>query len=328
MGRMRRIIAWMMAAGIVAGALSGCGEQKHTTQILGYFDTVVTLSAQGISAGDFDRLTDFLTQKLAHYHALFDAFDSYDGLSNLKTVNDSAGQAVSVDPELLELLTLSADLYRKTEGRFNIYMGRVTARYREFLSSDTLPPPDPEELRPLMEGADPSALVIDSAAGTVTLREGILLDLGGIAKGFAADRISTAAKEAGFDCFLLNFGGSVTAVGEKAPQTPFRVGIAHPRSQTGEVLRTLSLADGHLVTSGDYQRYRMVEGVRYHHIIDPETLLPATYFPSITLCSTSAAVADAFSTALFCTDVSTGDRLVAQCPEITQVIRITYEEVA
>lgn len=230
---------------------------------------------------------------------------------------------MEADPEVIELLKLGQDMYRRTEGKVNIAYGSVLAVWHEYREAGIenpqnaqLPPAD--LLGACAEHTDISKLVIDEGAGTVFLEdEEMRLDVGSIGKGFAAQRLAEYAREIGMEHVLFSLGGNVCAVGAKADGTPWRVGIEKPRPEAqGSYVQAVELAGRSLVTSGDYQRYYEVDGRRYCHIIDPETGMPAEFFPSVTVMAEDSGMADAFSTALFVMGQEEGLALVEELEDV------------
>jgi thiamine biosynthesis lipoprotein len=151
---------------------------------------------------------------------------------------------------------------------------------------------------------------IDSATGTVRLSEpGMALDLGGIAKGYALDRARLVIENFGVKAALVNAGGDILAVGEKAPGKPWRVGVQDPR-RGNAMVAVASVKDKIVVTSGDYERFFVKNGKRYHHILDPRTGYPATGLRSVTIVATDGLTADALATAVLVLGPDEGLKLV------------------
>lgn len=313
-----------MAAALAALlALSGCAAQKrYEAQFMDVFDTASAVVGYARSEADFTRRVSALHEDLRRYHRLFDIYNRYDGLNNLKTVNDNAGKApVKVEPEVMRLLALCVEMEEKTGGKVNAAFGSVLEiwhDYREAGIADAaearLPPM--EALREAERHTDISRMRLDFEASTVYLEDaGMRLDVGAVAKGFAAQLACESARERGEASLLLSLGGNVCAVGKRADGTDFRISIQNPLSDSGENIKTgLPLSDASLVTSGDYQRYYTVNGARYHHIIDPLTLMPAGYIHAVTVYSPDSGVADALSTALFNMSVEDGKSLLRAFP--------------
>jgi thiamine biosynthesis lipoprotein len=153
--------------------------------------------------------------------------------------------------------------------------------------------------------------VLDSETLTVYFADPEMsLDVGAIAKGYTAERIAEALSDAGFTSITLNLGGNVRVIGEKPNGEGWTTGVENPHVQGGEYIHKTTLTDGSAVTSGDYQRYYEVDGVRYHHIIDKDTLMPAAHFSSVTVYTRDSGLADALSTALFNMTYDEGAALV------------------
>lgn len=281
--------------------------QRYEATFLDVFDTVTTITAYAESKPSFAQQAELLHAKLQHYHQLFDIYHTYDGIRNIKDINDAAGQnPVKADPEVIELLKLGQDMYQRTGGRINIAYGSVLAVWHEYREAGIANPgnaqlPPADLLEACAKHTDIRKLRIDEEAGTVFLADREMrLDVGSIGKGFAAQRLAEYAEEIGMEHALFSLGGNVCAVGAKADGTPWRVGIEDPRPEgQGSYVQAVELVGRSLVTSGDYQRYYEVDGRRYCHIINPETGMPADYFPSVTVMAADSGIADALSTALF-----------------------------
>ena len=308
---MRRFLALALAAALL---LSGCAArqaQSHQAVYLDVFDTVTTVTAVSMGEEDFQQAAEKIHETLLRYHQLFDIYNDYEGLNNLKTVNDNAGIApVAVDGDIIRLLLDCRDYYALTDQAVNVAMGSVLRLWHD---ARTAALDDPEKavlptdaaLRAAAEHCGWDTVQIDEAASTVYLTDAEQsLDVGAIAKGWAAGKAAEQAPSG----FLISVGGNVCATGPKDGDTPWVVGIADPDGGEG-YLSTLYDWDKAIVTSGDYQRYFELDGVRYHHIIDPETLYPAARFRSVTVVCDDSGLADALSTALFVLPLEEGEAL-------------------
>ena len=308
---MKRLL-WLVGALLV---LSGCGTgmQRYEATYWDVFDTVTTVTGYAAGQAEFDAAAREIHDTLLEYHRLYNIYESYDGLRNLKTVNDQAGIGpVPVDERILSLLQFAQTAWTETGGRVNAAMGSVLAlwhdaREQALEDPDRATLPDRSALEEAALHTDLSALELDLEAGTAFLTDPhMALDVGALAKGYAVEQVAAAAP----DHFLISVGGNVCATGPKPDGTPWTVAVENPDG--GDFLKLLYAEDRSVVTSGDYQRYFELDGVRYHHIIDPDTLEPAAYWRSVTVVAESSAAADCLSTALFTLPQAEGQQLLDQ----------------
>ena len=311
---MKRFLAILT---LVSLFLTGCADpepqqKQYTATFLDVFDTVTTIVGRSDTQEDFEAAAQIVHDELLFYHRLFDIYNTYDGISNLKTVNDQAGIApVTVDETIIQLLLDCKAYYTATGGRVNAFMGSVLQLWHEARNDGLDDPvhaylPDADALAEAASHTDPNAVIIDEAASTVYIADPQLrLDVGAIAKGWAAQQVTKSAPAG----LLISVGGNVCATGPKdASGTPWVVGIQDPDG--GDYLHTLYVTGGSIVTSGDYQRAYAVDGVVYHHIIDPDTLYPSLHWRSVTIVCADSALADALSTALFLLPLEEGQQLL------------------
>lgn len=299
--------------------LSGCSQKKVDTYSHDFFamDTYInckvaedkTVSEQGLQAVekafmDIDRMTN-----------------RFDSQSELHLINQNAGIApVKVSDDVFTLIKTGVEWYQKTDGAFNILIGSVMDLWG--FGTDHPAVPDGQKIKTALLKIDCSKIVLDEAQSTVFLPEkGMVMDLGGIAKGYATDKAVAALKQLGIKNALINAGGNVYVLGKKADGTPWRVGVQDPRHAEG-VKAILQGHDQALVSSGDYQRYFEVEGVRYHHIIDPSNGFPSRSSAGTTVIMKSATLADVFSTTLFIKGPQQGLDYAAGIPEVEAVMII------
>lgn len=306
---MKRSLSAFLAAAALCALLSGCAPRAERREQVYYdlFDTVTSVVGYAADEADFRAQARTAYDLLARYHKLYDIYNSYPGLNNLHTVNENAGAApVAVDRAVIDLLLKARELYGLTSGKVNVALGPVLSLWhgcREAALADpasaALPPTD--SLRAAAEHTGLDSLVIDEAASTVYLSDpGASLDVGAIAKGYAAEQAARALEAQGCTSLLLSVGGNVRAIGAKPGGQPWRVGVQDPAGSAQDYLWTVPLDGGSLVTSGSYQRYYTVDGVDYCHIVDPDTLMPAAFCASVTVWTADSSLADGLSTALFC----------------------------
>lgn len=324
---------------LLAGGLVGCAPfssaPKRSQTYMDVFDTVTEITAYGMSAAEFETDVQKLYEELSAYHRLYDIYNTYPELSNLKTVNDAAGGApVKVDGRILDLLEYGLDAYERSDGRVNILFGAVLslwhdAREQGIANPDTASLPDEAALTAAAAHVSPDMLVIDRAAGTVRLTDpAARVDVGAIAKGYAVEQIARyAEEELGWSSALISVGGNIRAIGGKGgagSDTPFVVGIQNPDTSSAKTyLTTVNITDGSVVTSGDYQRYYTVDGKTYAHIVDPDTLYPAAYVRAVTVVCADSGLADVLSTALFCLPPAQGEALLGEFPNAHAVWVLT-----
>lgn len=304
---------------ILSMIISGCGQTaqekekiQYTKTYMDVFDTVTTIIGREESEEVFQKNAEQIHAALLTYHQLFDIYNEYDGVANLKTVNDLAGkEAVVVDEKILDLLLLCKEEAELTNGAVNVALGSMLDLWHEARTEGIEDPenaklPDRDALEEAMLHTDISKVIIDEEAKTVRFAdEDLKLNVGAIAKGYATEK----AIEGINGNYLLSVGGNVRVTGPKTDEgTPWIVGIQDP-DKLDSYCYKLAVTGGSVVTSGDYQRFYEVDGKRYHHIIDPETLMPAAYYRSVTVLCEDSGRADALSTALFNLPLEKGKEL-------------------
>ena len=302
-------LAVILGIFLMTGCISpSAKEQKrYTASFLDVFDTRTEIAGYAESEEAFLEQAEQIEERLWYYHRLYDIYHSYDGINNIRTINDNAGIApVVVEEEIINLLQLSREMYTLTEGEVNIAMGSVLSIWHDHRERGAADPehatvPAMHLLEDAAEHTDLSQLKIDEEASTVYIADPEMrLDVGGIGKGYAVQRVAEYAREMGMERMLISVGGNVAAIGEKEGGSPWKIGITDPNTESDNTYAAMvSAKDCCIVTSGNYQRYYMVDGERYCHIIDPETLMPADHFASVTIITEDSGVADALSTAVY-----------------------------
>ena len=205
-------------------------------------------------------------------------------------------QAVDISPETAEVLRASADLAKQTDGAFDVTCRPIIDLWKKAAEEDKLPADAELAAALALVGWDKIALR-EGAVEKLTMSGGV--DLGGIAKGYGIDRAVAAMKDAGAIGGLVDVGGDVRCFGRRPKGGKWVVAIRDPFSRNPrDVIRHLRLSQGAVCTSGNYERYREIEGTRYSHIVDPRTGRPVDAVPSVTVVAPTATVADAWATAL------------------------------
>lgn len=319
----KKIISLLMGALTVFSALTLVSCQKkperYTDYTFDYFDTATTIIGYAATKEEFDGIAKDIKAQLSEYHSLYTIYHRFEGQENLCTVNelkDGEHRTVKVDGRIIDMLEYAREMHEKTNGRVNVAMGSILSiwhDYREEGSDEPwnakLPPTD--KLKAAAEHTDIASIVIDRESMTVTITDPeARLDVGAIAKGYAVEMIARSLEDKGISGYVLNVGGNVRTIGTKPDGDGWTVGIENPDRESEDYLEYLTLAGESLVTSGSYQRYYTVDGVDYHHIIDPDTLFPSTGFLSVSVVCKSSAEGDALSTALFTLSLEEGMALI------------------
>jgi thiamine biosynthesis lipoprotein len=217
--------------------------------------------------------------------------------SELSRVNHAAGrEPVGVSDETFALLVRAQEIADYTEGGFNIAIGPAV---RLWNIPEAPRIPSGMELEIAAQYVDYRRIHLDASSRSVFLEKpGMRIDVGGIGKGFAAEKAAAVMREVGASGGLVAVSGDFRVFGRRADGAAWPVGIQHPR-QEDTVLATLDSTDEAISTSGDYERFFIKDGVRYHHILDPRTLQPARLCQSVTIIAPDATVADALATGVF-----------------------------
>jgi len=290
---MRRVV-WLL---ILCLLLTGCRAPEPLTREGVAMDTVVKIT---LYDSRDTAVTDTCFSMIRQYEALFSRTDQ---TSELSALNAAGGNEVPLSPAVRELLTLGKIWGERTDGAFDITVAPVSSLW-DFAA----------EVRPDDEALAAAVGLVDHTALTVTetgarLPVGMAVDLGGIAKGYVADRLGDYLREAGVESALIDLGGNILAVGDKDGE-PFSVGVRDP-FDSAALAAVIPAADRSVVTSGVYERCFTKDGVTYHHILDPATGFPVQNgLASVTVVSASSADGDALSTACFVMGLERGMALI------------------
>lgn len=330
--------ALLLVSFFTSCANSNSGEtgdkKKFSTTYLDYFDTVSVIVGFDTDEETFNQKCEFIKEQLSEYNNLYDIYKSYEGINNLRTINQNAGvQPVKVDARIIELLDYSKSVYELTNGGVNVAFGSVLSiwhnyRTRGIDEPETASLPTQEELQEAANHTDIEKIKIDKENSTVYLEDkDMSLDVGAIAKGYATEQIAKALIEKGIDNYTLNIGGNIRTIGSKADGSYWTAAITNPDTTSDNPsIMTVKLNGQSFVTSGSYQRYYEVGGERYHHIIDSKTLFPKNDFTSISVLTKDSGLADALSTALFNMSYEEGKNLISSLDGVEALwVTNTYE---
>jgi thiamine biosynthesis lipoprotein len=283
-----------------------------------YFDTVsYVYDYAGDSAERFEDRSAEVSHILLEYHQLFDIYHEYSGVTNLCTLNKAAGgDALEVDPKLINFLLDAKEMYRLTGGEMNVMLGAVLRLWHDCREAAEEDPasatiPGAEELRQAYSHTGIDLLEIDPERHTVRIADPeASIDVGALGKGYATERAAEYLEREGASGYVLNIGGNIRCIGDRPDGSGWATAIRDPDNSTEDYACRIRIRDTACVTSGVYERYFTVNGRQYHHIIDKDTLYPAEYYTSLTVVTRDSALADALSTALFCMPPEEGKALV------------------
>ncbi len=257
------------------------GTMVNLTIIAGSEELAAT--AARAAFGEIERIENLMSPRLAE--------------SDVSRINARAVvEPVRVSADTLAVIALSQEVSRLTGGAFDASFASL-GRLWDF-SKEPFSPPEKSEVLRLLPLVNYKNILLDNKRLTVRfVRKGMRIGLGGVAKGYAVGKAIEAMKRLGIENAIVEAGGDLHVIGSKFGN-PWRVGLMHPREKS--IILTLALQGGEsIVTSGDYERFAMYKGIRYHHIIDPATGFPAKGLSSVSIIAKDPALSDALATALF-----------------------------
>ncbi len=297
--------------------LAGCGNNPEIpVEKQGfYMGTVVTVKAYGQKA------------QIAADEAMLRVKDLQDKMTihapdgEIDRLNTSAGNGawVPLSADTVYVLKTALKYAQLSQGAFDITIGPLVRSWGNFAQNPQIPSPaEIDRVKKLINDQD---LEINEKENAARLKNpGQMVDLGGIAKGYAGDEVIKIFKAYGIESAFINLGGNVVALGGKPDGSPWNVGIRDPEAQDGECIGVLTIKDKAVVTSGDYERYFEAGGVRYHHILDPQTGYPSqSGLVSVTIAAETSMDADALSTAAFVLGLAEGLELVQSLEDVEAV---------
>jgi thiamine biosynthesis lipoprotein len=223
-------------------------------------------------------------------HRLDSLLNYFSDQSLVSAVN--RGQRVYVPEDLMYVFTMSDSIARMTGGLFDISIAPLSEIWGFYRHESNIP--DAREIDKAKRLVDYKKIHIEN--DTLSIPKGMKIDLGGIAQGFAADRVALLLRAHGITAAVINIAGEVVAIGRSPKGRPWHIGIQHPRGEG--IIETVELEDAAVSTSGDYEKFFIIGDKRYPHIINPATGYPASDFVSVTIFSKDAAFADALATAV------------------------------
>jgi len=295
-------------------ALTACQPAERHSETRPLMGTVVRIAAEG---GDRMRLAAATDAAYREMERLSDMMSHYNPASVVSAINDAAGRRpVATPPELMEVLAMARRLSDRTAGAFDITIGSLRGwRFRR----DDPRLPAPEAIRAQLPNVDYRRLELDRQAQTAFLaRPGMRIDLGGIAKLYILRAGATVLRMQGVDSAMIDGGGDLAVMG-RPKHKPWRIGIRDPRVPD-RLLGIIELREGYVVSSGDYERYFMRNGRRYHHILDPHTGYPTEGPRGVTLVAGDLEAVNGLSAAIMVMGMEKGRRLIMDTPGLEGII--------
>jgi len=313
--RLQRITAFALTVALAVSVLCSCSakpvDEIERTSFL--FDTIISIKLR--CSADAESILEESFDLCERCDKLF---DRYDPESDIFRINHSGGTPCEVSSETAELIGMAPGYSRISGGRYDISCGRVTALW-DFAAESPIVP-DASALKAALATVDWQSITLEGS--TVTVPDGTELDLGGIAKGYIADRLVDHLRSSGVRSAIINLGGNVYALGDKDGQ-PYKVGIQSPFGSGS--LGHVSVSDCSVVTAGSYQRCFELDGKLYHHILDLTDGMPSrSGLASVTVISESSAQADALATVCFILGLEDGMRLI-ESTDSTEALFVTED---
>jgi thiamine biosynthesis lipoprotein len=276
------------------------GEPRVVARKYGAMGTEITLSAWTADEHAADRAFAAGYDEIRRIEVLMTDWERPgEPESDVVRINKAAGkEAVHVSAETFEVVQKSLEMSRKSHGAFDITFAAMKGlwKFDEDLEKKIPPAAEIARRRKLINWRD---VVVDAKARTIKLRRaGMRMGLGGIAKGYAVDRCAAVLRTEGLRDFMVQAGGDLFVSGSKGP-TNWMVGVRDPRGGARDIIARMPIQDHAFSTAGDYERSFILDGKRYHHIIDPATGYPATASREVTIFAPNAFLADALDDAAF-----------------------------
>ncbi|MEK6583371.1 MAG: FAD:protein FMN transferase [Nitrospirota bacterium] len=316
MKRLLIIVILLAGCALPTFLSNGCNPSLHIykrSQLL--MGTIVEIT---VTASDEKKANEAITAAFNEIHRLENIMSTYKPESDISKVNTAAGlHPVKVHKDLILAVKKSLEFADISGGAFNIAIGPAIDLWN-ITESEVIP--SPAELAAIKPLIDYKNVVVNEKEGTIFLRKkGMRINLGGIGKGFAADYAYNVLRMYGINSGVIAVAGDLRVFGKKPDGTRWNIGITHPRKKDTAIAK-IHLTDLSISTSGDYERFFIKNGVRYHHILSPETLYPSRGFQSVSVLAKDSTTSDALSTAIFAMGPDAGMKLIEKLEGVEAVI--------
>lgn len=249
------------------------------------------------------------------------AYNAYDG--NVASLNDNRGSYYQVNQDIINQLTISIPFYDLTGGEFNIGMFRTVNLWRDGVSTKLLP--SKEDALDSLSDYKPSDIIVDIFNSRVKLPKDMEIDLGAVSKGYSLDVAAKFLKQSGIDKALINAGGNVYALGNPDGRDYYSISVQDPHN-ISKSIGTVKLKDGQVIaTSGRYNRYYEISGIKYSHILSGNTGYPTDLYKSVSVLTNKGIISDILSTSLFLLSIEDGKKLIDKLDYPVEVLYITKD---
>ena len=311
-------------------------EKVYTETVDGLFDTVHVISGYDKSEQEFKKKVKFYQEEMEKLHKLYTSYEDFQGINNISTINENAGiKPVKVDRNIIDLLKDTLERNKEISDKVNIAAGNVIDLWDKVKTEGKLP--EQSELEKMQKCAKTENIVIDEQNSTVFIKERCTkLNLGAVAKGYAVEQVTKKMEKAGMTSFIISAGGNVKVVGKrkipkkeseitdlKSCKNQFCIGIALPlyndnnidksnpyNNGKNDYLAKIATENMSIVTTGNYQRYFVMNNKVYGHVINLKTLKPEDSFASVSVITEDSGLADFMSTTLFLLSYEEGKALI------------------
>lgn len=302
---------------LILSVIQGCQDKEElpeATATTFAMDTIIQMKAYGVKAQEvidasFGRIRDIENRMSAHIKS-----------SQIEIINSNPGQEIKVDKDTFLVIKKALEYAKLTEGKFDPSIGPLVQLWG--IGTEKARVPDDKEIKDALSVVNYRWIELNEENTTVKItKKGMRLDLGAIVKGYAADEVRRIVLENKIKSAYVNLGGNVMVIGSKPDGSLWNIGIQDPRLERGSVMASIRLEDKTIVTSGNYERYFIEDGILYHHIIDPITGKPArSGVISASIITQNSFDADALSTSVFILGPEKGMELVEKLPHIEAII--------
>ena len=308
--RVFRIIAAVLLTAVIIIPQTGCGGKEPVSGSEFCLDTSCEITIYDMEGMSEDKAAGIIDQAFAEIREYENMLSRTVEGSDVYRINHADGKSTEVSAETLDVIRTGLLMAELSGGKFDITVGALTDLWK--FTSDNPSVPEDQEIRKALETVGYENITMKGNEVGLSDSE-TRIDLGGVAKGYIADKTGEYMEAQGVTKAIINLGGNITAIGEKEEDTPWTIGIERPYSDRSEIVGSIKVSDKTVVTSGIYERQFVEDGVRYHHVLDPQTGYPAeTDLEAVTITAVkgNSGFCDSLSTACLILGKEKAHRLV------------------